>query len=101
MSAERLLSWVCVMSLCYTEYFTPLCGAAALRSRGPYRGMRERTFGQRTGCRERHGSDAGGRQNLQAYRTTATSMIFFELEEISEQKERLVALTGIEPVFED
>jgi hypothetical protein len=36
-----------------------------------------------------------------AYRTTTTSMIFFELEEISDQKERLVALTGIEPVFED
>ncbi len=35
------------------------------------------------------------------YRTDATSMIFFELEEISSQKERLVALTGIEPVFED
>jgi hypothetical protein len=36
-----------------------------------------------------------------AYRTTATSMIFFELEEVSCQKESLVALTGIEPVFED
>ena len=35
------------------------------------------------------------------YRTTATSMIFFELEEISVEKESLVALTGIEPVFED
>ena len=33
------------------------------------------------------------------YRTTATSMIFFELEEISDRKERLVALTGIEPVY--
>jgi hypothetical protein len=36
-----------------------------------------------------------------AYRTTATSLIFFELEETSCQKEGLVALTGIEPVFED
>jgi len=35
------------------------------------------------------------------YRTNATSMLFFELEEISDEKERLVALTGIEPVFED
>jgi hypothetical protein len=36
-----------------------------------------------------------------AYRTAATSMIFFELEEISDQEERLVALPGIEPGFED
>jgi site-specific DNA recombinase len=35
------------------------------------------------------------------YRTAQTSMIFYELEEISSQKEGLVALTGIEPVFED
>jgi hypothetical protein len=36
-----------------------------------------------------------------AYRTTETSMIFFELEEIPAQKEGLVALPGIEPGFED
>ena len=36
-----------------------------------------------------------------AYRTTTTSMIFFELEEIYDQNERLVALPGIEPGFED
>jgi hypothetical protein len=30
-----------------------------------------------------------------------TCMIFYELEEISSPKEGLVALTGIEPVFED
>jgi site-specific DNA recombinase len=36
-----------------------------------------------------------------AYRTAKTCMIFYELEEISSQKEGLVALTGIEPVFED
>ncbi len=36
-----------------------------------------------------------------AYRTSTTSMIFFELEEIHDQKERLVALPGIEPGFED
>ncbi len=30
-----------------------------------------------------------------------TSMIFYELEEISGQKEGLVALPGIEPGFED
>ena len=35
------------------------------------------------------------------YRTTATSLIFFGLEEDLLQKEGLVALTGIEPVFED
>ena len=36
-----------------------------------------------------------------AYRTAKTSMIFYELEEISGQKEGLVALPGIEPGFED
>jgi hypothetical protein len=36
-----------------------------------------------------------------AYRTTATSMIFFELEEFAHTSERLVALPGIEPGFED
>jgi hypothetical protein len=36
-----------------------------------------------------------------AYRTAETSMIFFELEEISTQKESMVALPGIEPGFED
>src|ERR1700674_2604050 len=36
-----------------------------------------------------------------AYRTAETSMIFFELEEISTPKEGLVALPGIEPGFED
>ncbi len=34
-----------------------------------------------------------------AYRTTETSMIFFELEEIPAQKEGMVALPGIEPGF--
>jgi hypothetical protein len=59
-------------------------------------------------------SDADQKQRLQGvifpqgvlfldgvYRTDGTSMIFFDLEGISGQKERLVALTGIEPVFED
>jgi site-specific DNA recombinase len=36
-----------------------------------------------------------------AYRTVETSMIFFELEEISAQNEGMVALPGIEPGFED
>jgi hypothetical protein len=35
------------------------------------------------------------------YGTDATSSIFFELEEISTQREGLVALPGIEPGFED
>ena len=35
------------------------------------------------------------------YRTTATSIIFFNLETDILKKEGLVALTGIEPVFED
>jgi hypothetical protein len=35
------------------------------------------------------------------YRTTATSIIFFNLETEHFEKEGLVALTGIEPVFED
>jgi site-specific DNA recombinase len=35
------------------------------------------------------------------YRTGATSCIFFELEEVLANKEGVVALTGIEPVFED
>jgi hypothetical protein len=35
------------------------------------------------------------------YRTTETSMIFFELKEIPAQKEGMVALPGIEPGFED
>jgi hypothetical protein len=36
-----------------------------------------------------------------AYRTTRTSSIFFELQEITLAKESLVALPGIEPGFED
>ena len=36
-----------------------------------------------------------------AYRTDATSIVVFELGGIYGQKEELVALTGIEPVFED
>ncbi len=35
------------------------------------------------------------------YRTGTTSMIFFELEEMYAQNERMVALPGIEPGFED
>ena len=35
------------------------------------------------------------------YRTSGTSLIFFELEEMSTTKESLVALPGIEPGFED
>ena len=35
------------------------------------------------------------------YRTSKTSMIFFELEDVPIQKEYLVALPGIEPGFED
>jgi hypothetical protein len=35
-----------------------------------------------------------------AYRTTQTSIIFVELEAEKLEKEGLVALTGIEPVFQ-
>jgi hypothetical protein len=36
-----------------------------------------------------------------AYRTAQTSMLFYDLEGIRSEKSGLVALTGIEPVFED
>jgi hypothetical protein len=35
-----------------------------------------------------------------AYRTVETSMVFFEMEAKQAKKEGLVALTGIEPVFQ-